>query len=354
MTTARGHKDIGVFLPVANGGWIISKETPKLDGCYQQNLAAAIVAEEEGLDFVMSMGKWRGFGGETDHWGTSMESVTMMAGIAQATKRVKVWATMHTILHNPVVAAKMITTLDHISGGRAGLNIVAGAYRGEFEQMGAWDADIGHDGRYDLSEEWLTIIKQLWSQERVNFDGKFFQIKDCVSEPKPLSRPRPDVICAGMSPRGFEFSVREADACFIGGRSKDEIRDASRRAREVAERLGKTIKTYCMLNVIPADTDAEAEKIVKRYNEGIDEAAVIGMMDSWGLKRDADTSMAARRMGAFMNQIAAGTPDTCREKMEEFIEYCDLDGLMLTFADYVEGLHVVGQEILPKLRASFA
>jgi len=354
MSGTRGYKDIGVFLPVASGGWIISKNTPKLDGCWKQNLDAALVAEEEGLDFVMSMGKWRGFGGETDHWGTSMESVTMMAGIAQATNRVKIWATMHTILHNPVVVAKMITTLDHISNGRAGLNIVAGAYRGEFEQMGAWDESVGHDGRYDLSEEWLAVIKGLWSQDRVNFEGKYFHIKDCVSDPKPISRPRPDIICAGMSARGFEFSVREADACFIGGRSKDEIKDASRRAREVAERMGKTIKTYCMMNVVAADSDAEAEKIVQRYNDGIDEGAVIGMMDSWGLKRDANTSMAARRMGAFMNQIAAGNPDTCREKMEEFIDYCDLDGLMLTFADYIQGLRVVGKEILPKLRASFA
>jgi len=349
-----GYKDIGVFLPVAKGGWIISKNTPRLDGCWKQNLDAALVAEEEGLDFVMSMGKWRGFGGETDHWGTSMESVTMMAGIAQATKRVKIWATMHTILHNPVVVAKMITTLDHISNGRAGLNIVAGAYRGEFEQMGAWDESVGHDGRYDLSEEWLAVIKRLWSESRVDFHGKYFNITDCVSEPKPLSRPRPDIICAGMSARGFEFSVREADACFIGGRSKDEIRDASRRAREVADRLGKTIKTYCMMNVVAADTDAEAEKIVKHYNDGIDEGAVVGMMDSWGIPRDKDTSMAARRIGAFMNQVAAGTPDTCREKMEQFIDYCDLDGLMLTFADYIQGLRMVGKDILPKLRKTFA
>ena len=132
-------KEFGVFLPVANGGWIVSDTTPLLDGGWPQNRDAALVAEEEGFDFVMAMGKWRGFGGATSHWGTSLEAVTMMAGIAAVTKRVKVWATLHAILHNPAVAAKMIATLDHISGGRAGLNIVAGAYRGEFEQMDAWD-----------------------------------------------------------------------------------------------------------------------------------------------------------------------------------------------------------------------
>ena len=73
--------DFGVFLPIANGGWIVSKTTPALDGLWRQNLDAALAAEAQGLDFVMSMGKWRGFGGETNHWGVSMESITMMAAI---------------------------------------------------------------------------------------------------------------------------------------------------------------------------------------------------------------------------------------------------------------------------------
>src|ERR1700691_5831804 len=189
------QKDFGVFLPVANGGWIVSKTTPPLAGGWAQNRAAAIAADEEGLDFVMSMSKWRGFGGDTDHWGRSLESVTMMAGIAALTKRVKIWATLHAILHNPVVAAKTIATLDHISGGRAGLNIVAGAYRGEFDQMDAWDAALDHDARYDLTEEWTQIVKRLWAEDGVAFQGRHFTIKDCVSEPKPLRRP--DLICAG-------------------------------------------------------------------------------------------------------------------------------------------------------------
>ena len=82
------------------------------------------------------------------------------------TSRIKVWATLHAILFNPVVAAKMIATLDRISGGRAGLNIVAGAYRGEFAQMGAWDDSLTHNTRYDLAEEWTEVIKRLWREPR--------------------------------------------------------------------------------------------------------------------------------------------------------------------------------------------
>ena len=349
------HKEFGVFLPVASGGWIVSETTPRLDGGWPQNRAAAIAADEEGLDFVMSMGKWRGFGGATDHWGRSLESVTMMAAIAEVTNRVKIWATLHAILHNPVVAAKMITTLDHISGGRAGLNIVAGAYRGEFEQMNAWDERLDHDKRYDLTEEWTTIVKLLWREERVTFDGKYFKIKDCVSEPKPLSRPRPDLICAGMSARGFEFSVREADACFIGGRDEAETRAASLRAKDIAARIGKPIKTYAMCTIVYGESDAKAEATAAKYRAGLDEGAVIGMLESYGATfHGADNAIVARAKGAFMAHTVIGAPATCAERMEAFLRGCELDGLMLTFADYEEGVRVTGREILPRLRAAFS
>jgi pyrimidine oxygenase len=334
---------------VANGGWIISKTTPTLDGLWKQNLAAAVTADEQGLDFVMSMGKWRGFGGETDHWGTSMESITMMAGIAQATRRVQVWATVHPLLHNPAVIAKMITTLDHISGGRAGLNIVAGAYRAEFDQMGAWDDSLDHDDRYLLTEEWTEVVKRLWTEHSVTHDGRFYHLKDCVSDPKPLSRPRPTLICAGMSERGFRFSVRESDACFIGGRTADERRDSSRRAKAMAAQYGTTIKTYAMCTLIYAETDAKAEALVKQYADGVDMGAVIDMLRSWGVPPER-LDAAAKSQGAFMTQTAVGSPASCGEQVEAFLDYCELDGLMLIFPDYVEGLKMFGQEILPKLR----
>jgi len=344
-----GPKEFGVFLPIANGGWIVSSSTPPLDGGWAQNRDAALIAEEEGFDFVMAMGKWRGFGGSTSHWGTSLEAVTMMAGIAAITRRVKLWATLHAIMHNPAVAAKMIATLDQISGGRAGLNIVAGAYRGEFEQMDAWDPCLDHDARYELTEEWTKIVKRLWREPSVTFEGKYFTFKDCVSEPKPVKQPF--LICAGMSKRGFDFSVREADGCFIGGRDAAETRDASLRAKKLAAEIGKPIRTYCMMTVISADTDGQAQARAQKYRDGLDEGAVQGMLQSYGLEGNA---MTARAQGAFMTQTVIGTPQTCAARIDQFLRDCDIDGLMFIYDDYPTGLRVTGREILPRLRKAFA
>jgi pyrimidine oxygenase len=187
----------------------------------------------------------------------------------------------------------------------------------------------------------------------VDFSGKYFTIKDCVCDPKPL-RP-PDLICAGMSARGFDFSVRQADACFIGGRDEAETRAAALRAKTLAQSLGKTIKTYAMCTVIYGSSDAEAEKTARHYREGLDEGAVLGMLESYGaLSPDKDNAMVARARGAFMTHAVIGSPATCAERMERFMRDCLLDGLMLVFADYREGLRVTGREILPRLRKALA
>ncbi|HKQ11461.1 MAG TPA: LLM class flavin-dependent oxidoreductase, partial [Rhizomicrobium sp.] len=215
-------------------------------------------------------------------------------------------------------------------------------------------AGLDHDARYDLTEEWTRIVKRLWTEPKVSVKGKHFDFRDCASEPKPLKPPF--LICAGMSARGFEFSVREADGCFIGGRNEAEIGEASRRAKALAAKLDKPIRIYCMMTVITAATDAQAEAKAQKYREGLDEGAVLGMLESYGvpLSGDGGNAMTARAQGAFMTQTVVGSPATCAAKIEKFLRDCEIDGLMFIYDDYIQGLRVTGHEILPPLRKAFA
>lgn len=351
MGEAGRKYEFGVFLPIANGGFIISKTTPRIDASYDLNRRVAMLAEELGLDFVMSMAKWRGYGGPTNHWGESLESVVLMAALAEATSRVKIWCTVHTLLHNPVVAAKMIATLDRVSGGRAGMNIVAGAYRGEFEQMGMWRADLDHDQRYDLTREWIQAIKRLWTENRVDFHGKYFNLTDCVCDPKPLALPRPELICAGMSEVGIRFTVEEADAMFIAGRDEAELATVSRRAKAVAAERGKSIKTFAMYNLVPAESDAEAAARVADYIAGADIEAINGMIASYGVKPDGrESAFVKRSREGFMCSRIAGTAESIASQIEEIIRNADYDGMMLMFPDFIADLDFFGRRILPILR----
>jgi len=349
-----GGKDLGVFMPMANGGWILSKNAPRLDGSYAYNRQVAILAEEAGLDFIMSMSKFRGYGGETHHWESTLDPVVMMAGLAEVTKRVKVWTTIHTILQNPAVVAKMLATLDQVSNGRAGLNVVTGAYKGEFAQMGAWPEGVDHDGRYDLAKEWITAIKRLWTEDSVTMDGKYFKLDDCQSWPKPTTRPF--LVCAGSSKKGMRFTSEEMDAIFLTGGNAKELAAASLAAKEDAAELGRAVRTYSMMTVVFGDTDAAAQQTADYFRDGLDEGALRGMMRAYGFLDNEigkENAFVAKSRSTFMTPVVLGTPATVVEQLTEMLEVSQTDGLMLIFPDYLKGIPIFGKEVLPALRERF-
>ncbi|MCT2400450.1 LLM class flavin-dependent oxidoreductase [Novosphingobium mangrovi (ex Huang et al. 2023)] len=349
-----GGKDLGIFLPIANGGWILSKNKPELDGSYAYNRQCAVLAEDVGFDFIMSMSKFRGYGGETHHWDSSLDPVVLMAALAEVTSKVKCWTTVHTILQNPAVVAKMMATLDQVSGGRSGLNVVTGSYKGEFSQMGAWPEGVDHDGRYDLAKEWITAIKRLWKEDSVSMDGKYFQLDDCESWPKPEKRPF--LVCAGSSKKGMRFTSEEMDAIFLSGADPEELAEASRAAKADAAELGRYVRTYSMMTVVFGDTDEEAEATAKHYAEGFDEDALHGMMRAYGFldaEIGKENAFTKKARSSFMSAHVTGCSQTVTDRLTKLLEVSGTDGLMLIFPDYLTGIPKFGREVLPVLRERF-
>lgn len=355
LPSDHGGKDLGVFMPMANGGWILSRNAPPLDGSYASNRAIALAAEAAGLDFVMAMAKFKGYGGETRHWESSLDSVLLMAALAEATSRVKVWATVHTILQNPGVAAKMLATLDQISGGRAGLNLVTGSYKGEFAQFGAWPEGVDHDGRYDLAYEWIRAIKRLWREDRVTQHGQYFTLEDATSWPKPTSQPF--TVCAGTSGKGMAFTADEMDAIFLSGGDPAGLGASSRAAKDAAAAKGRYMRTYSMMTVVFGASDAEAQATADHFRAGLDEEALQGMLRAYGFfdreQGGKENAFVEKARSTFMAPYVLGTPETVTEKLIELFEVSGTDGLMLIFPDYMEGVLRFGAEVLPHLRARF-
>lgn len=355
LPSANGGKDFGVFLPMANGGWIMSRNAPPLDGGYEYNRKVAVLAERWNLDFILSQAKWRGYGGEIEHWDHTLDAQMLIAALAEVTERIKVFTTVHTLLQNPAVTAKMIATLDRISGGRAGLNVVTGAFSEEFSQMGAWRDDLDHDGRYALAHEWVTAIKRLWSEKSVTMHGQFVTLDDCRSDPKPQARPF--LICAGTSPKGVDFTMEHMDAIFLTGKDNKHLGEVSRSAHDQAAARGKTIRTYTMMTLVMAETDAKAEAMAQSYREGLDMGALEGMLRAYGVTDARDGKVNAfveSARSSFMTPRLIGSPETMKEKVVQLLEEAELDGLALVFPDYLTGIEMFGAEVLPALRAQFA
>ncbi|MGE4432209.1 MAG: LLM class flavin-dependent oxidoreductase [Sphingobium sp.] len=355
LPSDRGGKDLGVFLPIANGGWILSKNKPEMDGSYAYNRKTALLAEAAELDFIMAMAKYRGYGGATHHWDCTLDSMLTIAALAEATSRVKIWGTIHTLLQNPAVAAKMVATLDQISEGRAGLNVVTGSYREEFAQMGAWPDSVGHDERYDLATDWVRAIKALWTDHSVTMKSRYFTLEDCRSDPKPAARPF--LICAGTSTKGVQFAAQEMDAIFLSGGDPRELALAAQQARDAATRQGRHIRTYSMMTVVPGETDEEAQAACARYRDGLDEQALLGMMRAYGFldsEIGRENDFVKKSRSSFMTAHVHGSPATLLGKLSDLLDRSGTDGLMLIFPDYITDLPIFGAEVLPALREGFS
>lgn len=203
---------IGVFVPIGNNGWLISTHAPQYMPTFELNKAIVQKAEHYHFDFALSMIKLRGFGGKTEFWDHNTESFTLMAGLAAVTSKIQIYATAATLTLPPAIVARMASTIDSISGGRFGVNLVTGWQKPEYDQMGMWPGDDYFASRYDYLTEYVRVLRDLWGTGRSDFKGDYFTMNDCRVSPRP-SQPM-KVICAGQSDAGMAFSAQHADYNF--------------------------------------------------------------------------------------------------------------------------------------------
>lgn len=347
--------ETGVFMPITNNGWIISKNSPQYMPTFELNKNIALLAEEIGMDNLFSMVKWKGFGGETEHWDYSLESFNLMAGLAAVTKNIGIIASVQPLVFNPVVAAKMISTVDEISGGRFGLNLVTGQYFDEYDQMGILPEDYG-SYRYEYAEEWIDIVKKLWVEESLHYKGKFHHIKGATSKPRPIQQPFPPVVCAGMSETGLDFTIRNGQYSFVSGKDFDELKTFALKAKAKAKQYNRDVKVNTVVNVIQADTDKEANELVEHYRDGVDVEAwanVTGIYSKDKSGRASQMLVQQAKQSVFFGFLPlAGSPETIATTLKDLHVNGDLDGILFTFPDYIEGLNKFNEKVRPLLLES--
>jgi pyrimidine oxygenase len=352
--------EFGVFMPVGEGGFVVSTNRPATPATYQYNRQVTLLAEELGLGFMISQARWRGFGGPSGHNDATLESLTTMTGLAECTTRIRLFGTIHTMAFHPAVAAKMVATMDEISCGRIGINLVAGSNPIDHGQMGIW-RDFSHAELYEVAQEWLSVATRLWSEDRVDFSGNYYQLVDCMSNPKPVQKPRPPILCAATSDAGMRFTIEHADASLVNGADVEDLKRNGRRAKELAASMGRTTKTVGLVMFVPGETDAQARARVDYYNTGADVEALTAraLEYSQGAKewsRDETLRRETRRNfpdgrtpAAITRNSVIGSPQTLANQLEDVIHGGDFDWLGFYFPDYLADLGIFGREVLPRL-----
>jgi dimethylsulfone monooxygenase len=349
---------IGMFGANCSSGRSATKVPERWSASWADCLRLARMADEAGIDFILPIGRWKGYGGDTDFHGATLETKTWAAGLLAATKRITVFGTVHAPLFNPIIAAKESVTCDHIGEGRFGLNIVAGWNEGEFEMFGVQQRD--HEARYAFAQEWVDVVKRAWSEEgEFDFDGEFFKLSGVRAKPKPYGGTRPIIMNAGSSGTGQAFALRNCDAFFTAtNASRKSLQGTAKKVDEVkrqARAFDRDIEVYTVGHVICRPTQQEADEYYRHaFIDNADWGAVERMMVLRNLTRNSLTAeeYAAKRHYFAANAIGGypfvGTPDKVADELTN-LSCADVSGIAFSLVNYVEELPYICDEVLPRL-----
>jgi probable F420-dependent oxidoreductase len=139
-----------------------------------------------------------------------LEAIAVLGALAASTQRARIGGmVLCNLFRHPALTAQAVSTLDHLSGGRAFLGIGAGWTRAEFDMMGLSFPDV--KTRLRMLDEALVAIKLLWSEERATLDGEYYRLTDAISMPKPVQRPHPPILLGGNGKGLLRVAARHAD-----------------------------------------------------------------------------------------------------------------------------------------------
>ena len=347
---------IGVFGATCSSGRSATKVPERWSASWPDCLRLARMADAAGIDFMLPIGRWKGYGGDTQFHGSTLETVTWACGLLAATKRITIFGTVHAPLFHPLIAAKEMVTADHIGEGRFGLNIVVGWNEGEFEMFGATLRD--HDTRYDYAQEWLDVIKLAWSPRKdFDFDGHFIKLRGVRAKPKPYGGSRPLIMNAGASPTGQAFAIRNCDALFSNisnGISFDETASHVKNVRALARQGGREIDIYTVGVVTCRPTTREAEDYYRHCI--VDNADWRAVDNILAMKNITAEKHGPEEFQRIRNHQAngmgglplVGDPDTVAREMAQ-LTAAGLTGIAVSFVNYLYELPYFCAEILPRL-----
>lgn len=348
---------IGVFIPIGNNGWLISENAPQYMPTFDLNRRIVQRAEAFGFDFAMSMIKLRGFGGKTAFWEHNLESFTLMAGLASVTSRIKLFATAPTLALPPAIMARMAVTIDSISGGRFGVNLVTGWQKAEYSQMGLWPGEEHYATRYDYLAEYAQILRDLWDTGHSDLKGSYFQMEDCRVSPLPQAPM--EIICAGQSDEGLAFAAKYADYCFCLGKGVNTpqgFAPTNDRIRAAAATTGRDLRSVVLMMVIAEETDEAAMAKWQHYKDGIDHEAIAWMQGQGDADRRSTTTNVRQvtatpsAMNLGMGTLVGSYASIAR-MLDDVAEVEGTAGVLLTFDDFIEGVEKFGARIQPLMRS---
>lgn len=347
---------LGTFQTNLDSGCVMSSLEGRLDISWPNTLALAKMADAMQFEAIVPVARWRGFGGANNPQGPGFETYTWAAGLAASTSHSCVVSTSHVSINHPIVAAKQSAVIDHISGGRYTLNIVTGWNKPEIDMFGTEMS--GHDERYDCAEEWLNVVKRLWTEDdEFDHDGKYYKIKKGYLQPKPIQRPFPAIMNAGGSERGIHFAAKNCDLAYIVLTSTnfDECKSRADAYRKMAREVyGRDLKVWSLAYIVQGETEQEARDFHQRYvHEQGDWQAAENVITTMGMNAK---TMPPHVLQAMKESFVAGWSGYpligTKEQVVDGLKTLSsmgLDGVLLSWPRFEDGMREFQQKTYPLL-----
>lgn len=350
---------LGLFLPIQNGGWTPSAAPRGTDWTFDYNARLVVRAEELGFDLAFGLAQWLGadgHGGKTKYRKYSIDPLLVTSGVAALTRNIILISTVHVLYGwHPLHLAKMGATLDHMTQGRWGLNLVTGYRPNEIDMFGL--APIPHDKRYVMAAEFTEILERLWREDdNVTFKGDYWTLKDAYVSPKPVHG-RPIMVNAGSSDAGLAYAAKYSDLIFITSPGGADIADAlatlpahNRRIKAMAAAEGREIRTVINPCVICRDTEREVREVCDAIIAAEDAPAVDSLVGA--MERGDQASWRGHRRNQRIiggNVHVFGTPEQVAEQFAK-LQAGGCDGMQINFFDFAPDLEYFGERVMPLLK----
>ncbi|SET27389.1 FMNH2-dependent dimethyl sulfone monooxygenase [Oceanobacillus limi] len=337
----------GFWLPIF-GGWLRNVEDEGMPPTFDYAKEVIQNAEKWGYDTTLIAELYLNDikGPDQD----SLEAWSTAAALAAVTEKIEIMTAVRPVFHNPAVTAKMAANIDHISNGRFTLNVVSGWWEGEAKQYGG--DFTAHDERYDRTNEFLEVVKGLWTNEKFSYDGKFYQIENTVLSPKPIQRPNPVLYAGGESEKGKQVITSHCDAYVMHGGTVEEV---GTKIQDMKDRRIKSekepLQSFGMAAyVICRDTEEEAQEELKRITTVKDKRGYAGFKD-FTSKSELEQQIqlqdySVSNRGLRPNLV--GTPEQIAKKILAY-EQVGVDLLLLQCSPQLEELERVSKQVMPKV-----
>ncbi|MFG1263575.1 LLM class flavin-dependent oxidoreductase [Xanthobacter aminoxidans] len=347
---------LGLFLPIQSGAWSPSTAPRDTSWTFDYNARCTVMAEELGFDLVFGLAQWMGkggYGGEMKFREMATDPLLVTAGLAAITRRILLVSTVHILYGwHPLHLAKFGATISEMSSGRWGLNMVTGYKRSEFEMFGL--EQIEHDHRYVMADEFVTMMKRLWSEdENITVDGRFWKMKEAFIAPKPAGG-KCVLVNASSSGAGLDYAVKHSDLIFVtspAGANLDRACAAlpphTARIKQAAAAQGRDVRTLINPHVICRETEAEAwaqyDAILRHQDpvaaENFYRTFTGGDQSSWKAATREEWTIGG-------NVHIVGTPTQVVEGFQR-LKAAGCDGVQVNFYDFLPDLKFFGERVLP-------